>query len=171
MQRVGLEYNLIDYYENRLKKLQHYVEELQKKPYNYAVHYQPHDADNETLASRSIASMTRKAFPNAKVVVVQRPAKKVVGINAARAIFELCNFDHAKTADGWQCLSRYAYKVNEDTGGFSKEPDHDTPWSHGADGFQTFALSLKTEADTKKPKRLERELPMSQQARNWMGSL
>jgi phage terminase large subunit len=167
IQRVGLEFNIIDYYENRLKKLPHYIEYLQSKPYNYSVIYQPHDADNETLASRSIASLTRKAFPNAKIVVVQRPSKKVVGINAARTIFELCNFDEANTADGWQCLSRYAYKVNEETGNFSKEPDHDTPWSHGADAFQTFALSLKTEADSKKPVK-PKVIPLSQQPRAWM---
>ena len=27
-----------------------------------------------------------------------------------------------------------------------------TPWSHGADAFQTFALSLKSETAEKKPK-------------------
>lgn len=170
IQRVGMEYNLIDYYENRLKKLPHYIEVLQEKKYNYAVHYQPHDADNETLANRSIASLTRKAFPNAKVIVVQRPAKKAVGINAARTIFELCNFDEKLTADGWQCLSRYAYKVDEDTGSFSKEPDHDTPWSHGADAFQTFALSLKTEDDTRK-KKIKPVPPPLNQPRAWMGNL
>jgi phage terminase large subunit len=171
IQRVGLEFNLIHYYENRLKKLGHYVEYLESLKYQYSVHYQPHDADNETLAARSISSQTRKAFPNAKVVVVQRPSKKVVGINAARTVFELCNFDEAGTADGWQCLSRYAYKVNDDTGNFSKEPDHDTPWSHGADAFQTFALSLRTEADSKKKKLEPRVLPLNQQPRGWMGSL
>lgn len=172
IQRAGMEYNIIDYYENRLKKAPHYFEIMQSKPYNYSVIYQPHDADNETLAARSISSMTRKAFPNAKVIVVQRPSKKAVGINAARTIFELCNFDEKNTADGWQCLSRYAYKVNEETGSFSREPDHDTPWSHGADAFQTFALSLKTETDTKKkiggppPNKFNRNQP-----RGWMGAL
>lgn len=171
IQRSGLEFNLIDYYENRLKKLPHYHEILRSKPYNYSVMYQPHDADNETLASRSIKTLTQRAFPNARVVVVQRPSKKVVGINAARTIFELCNFDEANTADGWQCLSRYAYKVDEETGSFSKEPAHDTPWSHGADAFQTFALSLKTEADSKKPKREQPKVPLSQQQRAWMAGL
>ncbi len=171
IQRAGMEYNLIHYYENRLKKLPHYTEYMQKLPYNYSVIYQPHDADNETLASRSIANLTRKAFPNAKVIVVQRPTRKVVGINAARTIFELCNFDEAGTADGWQCLSRYAYKVDEDTGNFSREPDHDTAWSHGADAFQTFALSLKTEADTKKKKAKEQPRPTNIQPRGWMGHL
>jgi phage terminase large subunit len=172
IQRAGMEYNIINYYENRLKKAPHYFEHMRTLPYNYSVIYQPHDADNETLAARSIASMTRKAFPNAKVIVVQRPSKKAVGINAARTIFELCNFDEKNTADGWQCLSRYAFKVNEETGSFSREPDHDTPWSHGADAFQTFALSLKTETDTKKKitnpaaNKFNRNQP-----RGWMGHL
>lgn len=171
IQKVGLEFNLIDYYENRLKKIGHYVEILQERKYNYSVHYLPHDADNETLANRSIATLVRKAFPNAKVTVVQRPAKKAVGINAARTVFELCNFDEKHTADGWQCLSRYAYKVDEDTGSFSKEPDHDTPWSHGADAYQTFALSLKSEADSKKFKKQTDRIPISQQSRGWMGAI
>lgn len=170
VQRMGLEFNIINYYENRLKKIGHYLEHLQTLKYNYAVHYLPHDADNETLASRSIATLVRKAFPNAKVIVVNRPSKKVVGINAVRTIFELCSFDLANTADLWQCLSRYAYKVNEETGNFSREPDHDTAWSHGSDSFQTFALSLKTEDDSKKLKPRER-IPVSQQTRSWMGSL
>jgi phage terminase large subunit len=170
IQRAGMEYNLIDYYENRLKKLPHYIEEMEKRKYTYSVIYQPHDADNETLAARSISSMTRKAFPNAKVIVVNKPSKKVVGINAARTIFELCNFDEKNTADGWQCLSRYAYKVNEETGNFSKEPDHDTPWSHGADAFQTFALSLRTETDSNKPKTKVQILNKSQ-PRGWMSGL
>jgi len=172
IQRAGMEYNIINYYENRLKKAPHYFEHMQSLPYNYSLILQPHDADNETLAARSISSMTRKAFPNAKVIVVKRPTKKAVGINAARTIFELCNFDEKNTADGWQCLSRYAFKVNEETGSFSKEPDHDTPWSHGADAFQTFALSLKTETDSKKKitnpvaDKFNRNQP-----RGWMGHL
>jgi len=166
IQRVGMEYNVINYYENRLKKLPHYLEHMKSLGYNYGTVYQPHDADNETLASRSIAALTRAA--GFKVIVVQRPAKKAVGINAVRTVFELCNFDEENTKDGWQCLSRYAYKVNEETGNFSREPDHDTPWSHGADGFQTFALSLRTEEDTKK-KKLKPTFKAPNQPRAWMG--
>lgn len=168
IQRVGMMYNVINYYENRLKKLPHYLEYMQGLGYNYGTCYMPHDADNETLAARSIANQARaKGF---KVIVVNRPARKVVGINAARTIFELCNFDEENTKDGWQCLSRYAYKVNEETGNFSKEPEHDTPWSHGADGWQTFALSLKTEEETKKGK-IKPPRPPNNQPRAWMGSL
>lgn len=168
IQRVGMEYNVINYYQNRLKKLPHYLEHMKNLGYNYGIVYQPHDADNETLAARSIASLTRAA--GYKVIVVNRPSKKAVGINAARTVFELCNFDEENTKDGWQCLSRYAYKVNEETGNFSREPDHDTPWSHGADGWQTFALSLRTEDDTKKRKP-KTDFKLNNQPRAWMGAL
>lgn len=168
IQRVGMEYNVINYYQNRLKKLPHYLEHMKNLGYNYGTVYQPHDADNETLAARSIANLTRAA--GYKVIVVNRPSKKAVGINAARTVFELCNFDEENTKDGWQCLSRYAYKVNEETGNFSREPDHDTPWSHGADGWQTFALSLRTEDDTRKRK-AKPEFKLNPQPRAWMGAL
>lgn len=170
IQRAGMYYNIINYYENRLQKLEHYLIHMRELGYNYGRVYQPHDADNETLASRSISKLTRDA--GFEVTVVQRPSKKAVGINAARQVLPLCNFDEANTSDGWQCLSRYAYKVDEDTGQFSREPAHDTPWSHGADAFQTFALSLKTEQDAKKPKRSPNNIIKVIPPRNsWMGAV
>ena len=170
IQRAGMYYNIINYYENRLQKLEHYLIHMRELGYNYGRVYQPHDADNETLASRSISKLTRDA--GFEVTVVQRPSKKAVGINAARQVLPLCNFDEANTSDGWQCLSRYAYKVDEDTGQFSREPAHDTPWSHGADAFQTFALSLKTEHDAKKPKRSPNNIIKVIPPRNsWMGAV
>jgi len=149
VQRVGLNYNIINFYQNNLKKIGHYLQYMQSLGYIYGTVYMPHDADNETLASRSIAKLTRDA--GYKVIVVQRPARKLLGINAARTILPLCCFDEENTSEGWQCLSNYAFKVDEEKGTFSREPDHDTPWSHGADAFQTLALSLKTDQDAKKP--------------------
>lgn len=149
VQRVGLNYNIINFYQNNLKKIGHYLQHMQSLGYIYGTVYMPHDADNETLASRSIAKLTRDA--GYKVIVVQRPARKLLGINAARTILPLCCFDEENTSEGWQCLSNYAFKVDEEKGTFSREPDHDTPWSHGADAFQTLALSLKTDQDAKKP--------------------
>lgn len=170
IQRIGLEFNVINFYQNNLKKLKHYLDVMQELKYTYGTVYQPHDADNETLASRSIASLTRAA--GYKVIVVPRPARKALGINAVRTIMPLCNFDEENTSEGWQCLARYAYEVDEETGVFSKEPEHDTPWSHGADAFQTFALSLKTEQDAKKPpKGRERTTLVPQRPNSWMGHL
>jgi phage terminase large subunit len=150
VQQVGMEYNLINYYQNHLKKLPHYLEYLQECKYVYGKHYIPHDGDAETLASRSIKQLMLEQYPKA-VIVVPRVPKKVIGINAARIVFDLCNFDEVNTADGWQCLTRYCYAINEKTGKYSAEPDHNE-YSHGADAFLTFAQSLKSETAIKKPK-------------------
>lgn len=170
IQQVGVEYNVINYFQDRLKKLPYYINHLQSLEYNYGYHYMPHDGDNETLASRSPVKILRDAYPG-KVKIVPRVAKKVHGIRAARVIFELCNFAEEETSEGWQCLANYTYKVNED-GVFSKEPDHNE-YSHGADAFQTFALSLKSETQLKKPEPrtvgVGRIVPIRQSGTSWMG--
>lgn len=145
MQYNGMEYNFIHYYENRLQKMGHYIEYLQELKYIYSVHNLPHDGDAETVSNVTPRKQLKTAFPNANVRIIDRPSKKIVGINAVRTILDLCNFDEDETSDGWTCLCSYAYKINEENGQFSKEPDHDTPWSHGADGMQTFGLSFKPE--------------------------
>lgn len=152
IQHAGMEFNIIGYYENRLEKMPHYIKYLQDTGYQFTSIYLPHDGDAETLSNVTPKKQLRDAFPNCNVKIVDRPSKKAVGINAVRTIMPLCNFDEDATSEGWQCLCNYAFKVNPDNGSFSKEPEHDTPWSHGADGFQTFALSLKLEPETKRPK-------------------
>lgn len=151
VQTIGMEFNFINYYENSLQKMPHYIKYLQDTGYNFGVHNLPHDGDAETLSN--VTPKKQLHDVGFKVRIVERPSKKYVGINASRTVFDLCNFDEENCADGLTCLRRYCYKVNEDTGAFSREPEHDTPWSHGSDGFQTFALSLKSEqASKKKPK-------------------
>lgn len=173
VQRAGVEFNLINYYEDRLKKIPFYIKVMQDLGYIYSSICLPHDGAAETVSNITPEKQLKKAFPNANVRIIDRPARKVLGINAARSIFPLCNFDELNTQQGWQCLSRYAYKVDEETGVFSKEPAHDTPWSHGADGFQTFALSLKTESDEKKKKIEKSEIRnlSTMKSTGWMGAV
>ena len=170
VQQVGVHYNLINYFQDRLKKIPYYLEHLQFLKYNYGFHYLPHDSENETLASRSVAKIIREAYPG-KVKIVPRVPKKAMGIRAARNIFDLCNFDEENTSEGWQCLCRYQYDVDE-RGNFSRDPKHDSEgYSDGADGFQTLALSLKSEIALKKPKQ-EKESVVLRIGRNqgsgWM---
>lgn len=173
VQRAGVEFNLINYYEDRLKKIPFYIKIMNDLGYNYTVHNLPHDGSHETASNITPEKQLRKAYPNALIKVTIRPARKALGINAVRSLFPLLNFDEEKTSNGWQCLSRYAYKVDEDTGVFSKEPEHDTPWSHGADALQTMALSIKSEADERKPKRegVKDKLRPIGNNNGWMGSL
>lgn len=171
VQQVGVEYNIISFFQDRLKKLPYYIQHLQSLEYNYGNHYLPHDGDNETLASRSPVKILRDSYPG-KVKIVPRVAKKVHGIRAARVIFDLCNFDEENTADGWQCLCSYQYMINEETGVWSREPLHNE-YSHGADAFQTFALSLKSEIQMKKPIRTigvgARKVLPFRSDNSWMG--
>lgn len=168
-QQVGMHYNLIGFYQNRLQKIAHYIEHMQNLKYNYGFHYLPHDADNETLAARSVKRILQDSYPG-KVRVVPRVSKKVVGIRAGRQIFDLCNFDEVNTADGWQCLCRYQYDVDKD-GLFSQNPRHDE-YSHGADAFQSLALTLKPEQAAKKPVIIStnRSATYRPNANSWMES-
>ena len=170
VQTVGMYYNIVNFYQNRLEKIPHYIEHLQSLRYNYGFHYLPHDGENETLASRSVAKFVRDAYPG-KVKIVPRVSKKEVGIRAARVVFDFCNFDEDNTSEGWQCLCRYQYEVDED-GQFSKNPLHNE-YSDGADAFQTFCLSLKSETMSTKPppKKIEKVINFNRQNTGWMGSI
>lgn len=151
-QTVGMEFNLINYLQDSLKKMPYYIGELQKLGYNYGGHYLPHDGDDETVSNISPKKQLQKFYPK-QVFIVERPKRKFLGINAVRTIFPLCNFDENNCSDGLQCVKHYCYKVNEETGTFSREPNHDTPWSHGCDALQTMALRFKSEANSEKPKK------------------
>lgn len=148
VQIVGHEYRIVDYYQNSGHKMGHYIEMLADKPYRYGEHCLPHDADYEQqAAASSIKQQMLKAVQNnpklgSGVRVVPRIAKKALGIDAARSIFDQCLFDKEKTADGLQCLRHYAYAKDPDTGRVSKEPKHDE-WSHGSDAFLCFAQHFK----------------------------
>lgn len=165
IQTVGQQFNVLDYYENSLQKMPHYIKMLQDTGYIFGTHHLPHDGDDETLSNVT----PKKQLQNVgyKVRIIERPRKKFIGINAVRSVFDFCVFDEENTSDGVQCLKKYCYKVN-DNGSFSKEPEHDTPWSHGADAFQTFALSLKSEADSKKPPKKEHSPIARQDLQGWM---
>lgn len=136
-QSVGQELRLIDYVEDRHKKVSHYVSELQKRPYVWGVDWLPHDAQSETIgAEMSVERQLRNAGRDVQIV----PKLSLEdGINAARTVFNRVWFDSEKCADLISCLKRYRYKVDEQTGQYSRTPLHDDA-SHGADAFRYFAV-------------------------------
>lgn len=136
-QSVGQELHIIDYIQDRHKKVSHYVSELQKRPYMWGVDWLPHDAQSETIgAEMSVERQLRNAGRNVQIV----PKLSLEdGINAARTVFNRVWFDAEKCADLISCLKRYRYKVDEATGQYSRQPIHDDA-SHGADAFRYFAV-------------------------------
>lgn len=151
VQSVGMDFHVIDFYQNNQRDIPFYLKVLQEKGYVYGTHHLPHDASANTAASAGRSVETQIRAGGNKVKIVPRVPRKALAINAARTVFDNCYFDQEKTSDGLQCLRRYKFKVDEN-GQFSRDPDHDEN-SHAADAFMTFAWSLKHEAVLKrKPK-------------------
>lgn len=157
VQLVGMEYRLIDYYQASGKKMPHYFDVLATRGYSYGEHFLPHDADyDQQAAHSSIKQQFQQALIDnpalgKAVRIVPRVPQKVLGINAARSIFEQCVFDKEKTSDGLQCLRRYRYERDEETGKIGKNPAHDI-YSHGADAFLCLAQHAK-KPNAKKPQK------------------
>lgn len=140
-QFIAFEYRIIDFYENRLKPLDHYLGELQKRPYIYDTDWLPHDAKAKNLGTgRSIQELMKAKGRNVRIV----PSLSIQdGINAARTIMKNCYFDQNRCSDGLSALYHYKYEVSDDgSGNISRLPVHDEA-SHGADGFRYLAIALK----------------------------
>ena len=139
-QIIGFEYHIIDYLEGSQQPLTYYLQELQARGYVYGFDWLPHDGQSKQLGTgRSVEEMMRAAGRQVRIV----PRLSVMdGINAARTVFANCWFDAEKCADGLQCLRRYRYDVDSETGQLSKVPLHDAA-SHGADAFRYLSLGLQ----------------------------
>lgn len=137
-QKVGLEYHIIDAYQNRLQKLPHYLAMIQNRGYVYGTHYLPHDAGHEMIGAASIEKQMQAL--GYKTMVLERVPKKQLGINAVRTMFNRLYVDEVKCADALQAWRHYRYEINEQ-GQWSKEPHHDEH-SHFADALQTLGQSV-----------------------------
>lgn len=144
-QYVGMQRRIIDFYENRLKGLDHYIHILRTRRgsggelYEYGTCWLPHDARAKTLGSKkSIEEQMRDAGFNVRIVP---RLSKFDGIIAARGIFSTCWFDAARCEKGLlHALRHYHYAEDANTETLSKEPVHD--WSsHAADAFRYMAIA------------------------------
>jgi phage terminase large subunit len=141
-QAVGREYHLIDFIDGVRKPIEHYLRELQQRPYLYGTFWLPHDARAKELGTgRSIEELVRAQGKQVRITAKLGVAD---GINAARTVFRQCWFDAEKCADGLQALRHYKY--GETAAGLAtREPVHD--WaSHAADAFRYFAVAIQTPA-------------------------
>ena len=164
-QKIGFDYQVIDFYQSRLEKLPHYLKMLQLKPYIYGIDYLPHDAEHGSLGSESIANQMKAA--GRKVVTLERVRNIQLGINATRTLFGRMYLDESKCADGIQALRHYCYNIDEH-GQWSKEPKHDEN-SHAADALRTLGESIG--ATVRQPEKQVVEVMQYQpgdESLNWM---
>ena len=140
---------IIDYYEADGKHVDHYLEMLHDKGYEYQAIWLPHDAKAKTLATRRSTveqfqspSITRPdLFDESDRLPIRIVPKLGIqhGIDAARLFLQTCYFDSDTCDTGIDALRSYRRQFHEHTGTFSDTPLHD--WaSNGADAFRYMAV-------------------------------
>ena len=143
-QRSGGWLHIIDHYATNGQPASHYVDVLRGKPYQYATHFLPHDADNRewTNGKSRLDNLRALGLQNCKII----PRIAVDdGINAVRLLLPTCRFDAEKCKSGLESLRQYRREFDENKRVFKPSPLHD--WtSHDADAFRYLAVGLEPEA-------------------------
>ena len=144
MQEIGKEHHFIDYYEASMVDLDHYVRVLKDKPYNYGIHYLPHDVVVTELSSNRGSRKDILESGGVKPIrVVPKIHNVQEGIEKTRSSFYQCWFDEKKCERGIDALANYQYKFNEDANTYGLTPLHN--WaSNGADAFRQYAQGYRS---------------------------
>lgn len=139
-QIVGREIRLIDYYEASGADLGHYVRELHARPYLYAGHIVPHDAQAKELGTGKarLEVLESLGLKNISVAPLHRVED---GINGVRMTLPKCWFDASKCHRGIEALKLYRAEYDDKLQTLKPRPVHD--WaSHPADAFRYLAMTL-----------------------------
>jgi hypothetical protein len=143
-QRVNGWIHVVDHYATNGQDAAHYVDILRRKPYNYAGHFLPHDAENRDWTAGKSRLETLKTLGLQGCKIVPRMAVDD-GINAVRLLLPTCRFDSVKCAKGLDSLREYRREYDEKKHIFKPSPLHN--WaSHDADAFRYLACGLEPEA-------------------------
>lgn len=160
----GPEICLIDFYETSGKGIDHYVAELNKRPYVYAEHLVPHDAEVGELGTGKRRIDVMRSLGMAPRVVVKLGVDD--GIAAVRAMLPRVRIDRAKCARGIAALQQYRKSWDQVNRIYRPTPVHD--WtSHAADAARYLAVGMRERPETKPVKLKMRVPPPGRGA--WMG--
>lgn len=138
VQLIGRELRVIDYYENNHEGFKHYANVLDKRGYNYAGHFAPHDIEVQEMGTGKTRKETAASY-GINFTAVPRVQDKRDSIEAARRLLPQCWFDEERCATGLERLKNYRKAYNPRTESYQSHPLHDIN-SNGADAFQTFAM-------------------------------
>jgi phage terminase large subunit len=143
-QVIGREIRIIDYYEASGVELGHYVRELTARPYVYAGHIVPHDAQAKELGTGKsrLEVLESLGLKNLQLAPAHRLED---GINAVRVFLPKCWFDAERCARDIDALKLYRAEYDGKLQALRPRPVHD--WtSHAADAFRYLALTLDRRA-------------------------
>lgn len=154
VQTIGSEFRFVGFIQNRLTKLQTYINEINRMGYMLGKHYLPHDARHQHVnAERTTEEIVGNAFGRNNVIVMP-PRQSRADFSAARTIFAQSVFDAKACHEGLHALRRYRYEYDAETKRWSRNPLHDEN-SHAADAFCYVAMTAQ------KPVSMVKSAPMS----------
>lgn len=138
-QFVGKEIRLIDHYEMNGQDLAHYAKILSERPYTYATHYLPHDAEVRELGTgKSRKEMLQTAVTAPVLVVPLMPINE--GINAVRMLFNRLWIDEGKCGRVVEAIELFRREWIEELQTWRDKPVHD--WTtHLVDPLRYMAVS------------------------------
>jgi hypothetical protein len=149
-QIFGGKRRFIHYYENSGQDLGHYANYVQDRPYKYAKHLLPHDAQQRQGGTAG-APTRKKILHNYGLrnlaLVATGPGMVEAGIDAVTRELPGCEFDAAGCAEGISRLKNYKRKYNEETKTFGQSPVHDA----SSDGADAFRMAIVGTSAIKKP--------------------
>ena len=151
--------DLVGYYENHGKTLQHYWDEVERVCVDARVRpvqfWLPHDARDHHLTGVSVLEECVEHWGHERVSIYPETSL-LNGIQAARWLLQRSVRVHPRCSEGWEALKAYHYEWDEDRKTLSNQPFHD--WSsHGSDAFRGLALVLRESIDRTRPKRDEKK--------------
>ncbi len=145
LQFVGRELRWLEYYENSGEQLDHYVQLVKSKPYNYKMHYLPHDGGHGNIRGLSVSQQLHDM--GLRNTVLERETDINPGIELLRSTIAFSAFDQDKCKDGLHALESYHYEWNEDLQRFGSKPLHD--WSsHAASAARYAAIAAGLNKNT-----------------------
>lgn len=137
VQRSGSELRLIDFIEDSFKTLDHYVKEIESKPYRVGTYFIPHDGRARDFKSGKSTEEILTGMGKTVTVLSQLSVEE--GIKLARMTFPRVYFDKDKCSELLEHLKRYRRTINQRTNepGVPLHDEH----SHAADMFRYIAMS------------------------------
>ena len=149
VQVVAGEVRIIDTYHASGRDLEHYAEVINSKPYDYAQHWLPHDAQAKTLAAagRSVFEQLTKDHGIKNIKILQNKNTEQQGIMAARQLFPRLWIDHEQETF-ISALSQFRREWDDEKKQFRDKPVHD--WTnHFADTLRYLSWVWKEPAKPK----------------------
>lgn len=148
-QIIAGEIRILSYYFASGEDIDHYASILKTKPYNYGIHWLPHDAKAKTLAAKgkSIQQQLADHFEWKAIRIVPN-LSHADGIQAARKMFPRVYFD--ESCEALEALRQYRREWDDERKCFKEKPLHN--WtSHPADAFRYLAVSWQEEYEPEDP--------------------